>query len=93
MTRRDISDLALAMNIPPLGLSLYKVFLNAGLKSRSCFLMPEQFLCLKIALNQKNLKSEKTISNCPATARIEIILTVVNARTKPCQKLNKQEPA
>ena len=37
--------------------------------------MSEQFLCLKIALNKKNMKSRKTISNRPATARFEIILT------------------
>ena len=37
--------------------------------------MQELFLCLKIAINQKHLKSDKTISNQPATAQLEIFLT------------------
>ena len=34
--------------------------------------MLEQFLCLKIALNEKNWKSDKTISNRLVTAQFEM---------------------
>ena len=37
--------------------------------------MSNKFLCLKISSYQKKFKSDKTISNRPATTRLKIVLT------------------